>query len=98
VFPGRREQLRVCGHSPVWVRAEEEGSRCGGCWVEQPGLLEEDGAASWGRAVTGQRLEKEETEGRGEDRSLFLEEKTMERKKKGGCGVDGLPSLLVFGR
>jgi hypothetical protein len=36
VFPGRREQLRVCWHSRVWVGAEEEGSRCGGRWVEQP--------------------------------------------------------------
>jgi len=81
VFPGRREQLRVCGHSRVWVGAEEERSRCGGCWVEQSGMLEEDDAASRGGAVAAGRRRNQRAKGNG--RSLFLEEKTMERKKKG---------------
>ena len=43
--------------------AAEEGSRCGGCWVEQPGLLEEDGAASRGGAVAAGRRRKPEGKG-----------------------------------
>ena len=61
VFPGRREQPRVCGHSRVWVGAEEEGSRCGGCWVEQPGLLEEDGLLLAGEGDAAAEKEKNGT-------------------------------------
>ena len=62
----------------MWVGAEEEGSRCGGRWVEQPGLLEEDDAASREGAVAAGRRRNQRAKGSG--RSLFLEEKTMERK------------------
>jgi len=107
VFPGRREQLWVRWHNRVWVGAEEEGSRCGGCWAEQPGLLEEDCVASRGGAVTAGRRRNQRAKGSG--RSLFLEEKTMERKKRREAAVlmvflhcwcsadDRLGRLVVFG-
>jgi len=41
---------------------------------------------------------KKKPEGKGEwPVSVFGGEDDGEKKKKGGCGVDGLPSLLVFG-
>jgi len=46
--------------------------------VEQPSLLEEDGAASREGAVAAGRRRNQRAKGSGW--SLFLEEKTMERK------------------
>ena len=61
--------------------------------MEQPGLLEEDGAASRGGVVAAGRRRNQRAKGSG--RSLFLEEKTMERKKKKGGYGAGLSSFTA---